>query len=62
MVYIDLNVSLGHLGGLVFEHLPSALGMILGSLDRVLHWAPSGEPASPSACVSDPLSVSLMNK
>ena len=32
--------KLGHLGGSVVERLPSALGMILGSWDRVLHQAP----------------------
>ena len=39
-----------------------AQGVILGSWDRVPHWAPCMEPASPSACVSASLSVSLMNK
>ena len=42
----------GHLGGSVVEHLPLAQVMILGSWDRVLHQAPHGEPASPSAYVS----------
>ena len=37
-------------------------GVIPGPWDGVLHWAPCGEPASPSASVSAPLSVSLMNK
>ena len=46
----------GYLGGSV------AQVMILGSWDRGLHRAPCMEPASPSACVSAPLSVSLMNK
>ena len=40
------------------ERLPSAQGMILGSWDRVLHWVPQREPASPSAS----LCVSLTNK
>ena len=44
--------NLGHLSGSVVEHLPSAQVVILGSWDRVLHWAPCREPASPSACVS----------
>ena len=43
---------LGHLGVSVVEHLPLAQGVIPGSWDRVLHWAPCREPASPSACVS----------
>ena len=35
-----------------FEHLPLAQGVILGSWDRVLYWAPRRELASPSAYVS----------
>ena len=35
---------------------------IPGCQDRIPHWAPYIEPASPSACVSASLSVSLMNK
>ena len=42
--------------------LPSAQGMILVSRDRVPHWATCMEPASPSACVSASLSLSLSNK
>ena len=38
---------------------PSAQGVILGTRDQVLHQAPRMEPASPSACVSAPLSVCL---
>ena len=53
---------LGHLGGLVVEHLPLAQVVILGSWDQVLHRSPHREPASPSAYVSASLSVSLMNK
>ena len=49
---------LEHLGGSVFEGLPSAQVVILGSSDRVLHWAHSREPAAPSACVSVSFSVS----
>ena len=56
------NLLPGHLGGSVVEHLPLAQVVILGSWDRVLHQAPCGKPASPSACVSAPLSLSLMNK
>ena len=52
----------GRLGGSVVEHLPLAQGMILESQDRVPHRASCMEPASPSACVSASLSVSLMNK
>ena len=52
---------MGHLGGSAVEHLPLAQGLILDSQDRVLHWAPCMEPASPpSACLS--LLLSLMNK
>ena len=50
------------LGGSVVEHLPLAQGVILGSWDLVLHQVPCMEPASPSACVSASLSVSLINK
>ena len=37
----------------------SAQGVILETWDRVPHRAPRMEPASPSACVSASLSVSL---
>ena len=50
------------LGASVVEHLPLAQVLIPESWDRVPHKAPHGEPASPSACVSAPLSASLMNK
>ena len=53
-------VCLGHLGGSVVEHLPSAGVVTLGSQNLVPHWAPCMEPVPPSACVS--ASVSLMNK
>ena len=53
---------MGPLGGSVIEHLPSAQGVIPGSWDRVLHWAPRGESASPSVYVSASLSLSLTNK
>ena len=52
----------GSLGGSAVEHLPLAQGAILESRDRVPRQAPSLEPASPSACVSASLSLSLMNK
>ena len=42
--------------------LPLAQGLILGSWDLVLRWAPRMEPAPPSACASASLCVSLMNK
>ena len=58
-----INTPLGGLlGGSVVERLPLARGMTLGSRDRVPGRAPCVEPASPSACVSVSLSVSLMNK
>ena len=50
---------LGHLGGSVVERLPSAQSVIPTSWDRVPHQAPYMEPASPSACVSASLSLSL---
>ena len=49
----------GHLGGSAVECLPLAQGMIPESQDRVPHWAPCMEPASPSAYVSASLSLSL---
>ena len=52
----------GRVGGSAVEHLPSAWAMILGSQDRVPHWAPCKESASPSAYVSTYFSASLMNK
>ena len=36
-------------GGSAVEHLPSAQGVILESWDRVPHWAPGMESASPSS-------------
>ena len=52
----------GRLDGSVVEHLPLAQGVIPESRDRVPRRAPHMEPASPSACVSASLCVSLMNK
>ena len=49
-------------GGSAVGCLPSAQGVILESRDRVPHRAPCMESASPSACVSAYLSVSLMHK
>ena len=45
---------LGSLGGSAAEPLSQVL--IPGSLDRVPHWAPRRESASPSYCVSASLS------
>ena len=53
---------MGCLGGSVVQSLPLAQGMILGSWNRVLHWAPCMESASPFAYISASLFVSLMNK
>ena len=50
------------MGGSVAERLPLAQGVIQGSWDPVPHQTPHNEPASPSAYVSAPLSLSLMNK
>ena len=50
------------MGGSLVEHLPLAQDVIPGSWDGVPHQASWREPASPSACVSASLSVSLTNK
>ena len=47
------------LGGSAVGHLPWAQGVILESQDQVPHQVPCVEPASPSACVSLPLSLFL---
>ena len=52
----------GRLSGSAVKYLPLAQGVILGIPDRVPHQGPCMEPASPSACVSASLCVSLMNK
>ena len=53
----------GSLGGSTIECLPLAQGIILESWDRVPHWAPCVQLASPSAYVSAfSLCVSLMSK
>ena len=49
----------GRRGGSGVEHLPSVQGVTLESRDRILRRAPCMEPASPSACVSAPLSLCL---
>ena len=59
---VNILKVLEHLGGSMVEYLPLAQGVIPGSWDQVLHRAPCEEPASPSAYVSAPLSLSLMNK
>ena len=53
---------LGCLGGSVIERLPLAQVVILETRDRVPHRAPCMEPASPSACVSLPLSVCVFHE
>ena len=58
----SLNSGGGRLGGSVVEHLPLAQVVITGSQDRGPHRSPRRRPASPSACVSASLCVSLMNK
>ena len=47
-----LKIIRGQLGGAVVKPLPSAQGVILGSWERVPHWAPYKEPASPSASLA----------
>ena len=42
--------------------LPLAQGVILETWDRVPHWAPCVEPASPSVCVSASLSLSVSHE
>ena len=46
----------GYLDGSAVKPLPLAQGMILESPDRVPHWVPCMESASPSVCVSASLS------
>ena len=55
-------VYLGQPGWFSSLVLPSAQGMILETWDQGPRQAPCMEPASPSACVSVSLSLSLMNK
>ena len=59
--FLSRNQVQKHLGGSVVQHLPLTQVMVPGFWNRVPHRAPCGEPASPSACVSASLSVSLMN-
>ena len=53
-----INV-LGCLSGSAVKYLPSTQDVIPESWDQVLYQVPWMEPASPSACVSLPLSLSL---
>ena len=57
-------IAQGSLGGSAVWRLPLAQGLILESRDRVPRRAPCMEPASPSpsACVSAPLSLAIINK
>ena len=55
-------MCLGSPGGLSGLALPSTQGMILETWDRFLHQALFMEPASPSACVSASLSLSVCLK
>ena len=52
----------GRLGGSVVERLPLAQVVIPGSWVQVPNWAPHGDPASPSACVSASVCLSWINK
>ena len=49
----------GSLGGAAVWRLPLARGTILEAWDRIPRRAPCMEPASPSACVSASLSLSV---
>ena len=63
-VLVGENKSEQGIPGSVVDPLPLAQGMTPELWNRVPRRAPGMEPASPSACVSAPfsLSVSLMNK
>ena len=52
----------GSLGGAAVWRLPSAQGMVLESPDEVPLWAPYMEYASPSACVSASLYISVSHE
>ena len=62
-LYDENFLNLGRLGGSAVEHLPFGPGCDPGIWDRVPHWAPCREPASPLACVSAslPLCLSWIN-
>ena len=53
------EVAPGSLGGAAVWRLPLARDAILETRDRIPRWAPCMEPASPSACVSASLSLSV---
>ena len=53
------KLKIGQPGWLSGLAPPSAQGVILETQDPVPRWAPCVGPASPSACVSAPLSLSL---
>ena len=55
-------VKIGQPGWLSSLAPPLAQGVILETQDQVPHQASCMEPASPSACVSASLCLSLMNK
>ena len=59
LIHLSLKICppWGSLGGSAVWCLPLAQGAILESWDRVPRWAPATGPASPSACVSAPLSL-----
>ena len=50
----------GLLGASAIEPLPSAQVVIPQSRNRVPHWAPCMEPATPSACVSASVSMNKL--
>ena len=58
--YTLKTMEKGHLGGSVVERLPLAQVMILGSWDRVLHWAPRRSLLLPRLCLC--LSVCVFPK
>ena len=62
MIYPQKSKARGCLGGSAVKHPPSAQSMILESLDRVPHWAPCMERASPSAYVSASLSLRVSHE
>ena len=52
----------GSLGGAAVWRLPLAQDAILETRDQIPHQAPGMEPASPSACVSASLSLSVYHE
>ena len=55
-------VHVGHLGGSVVGRLPSAQVVIPETWDHVPHRAPCIEPVSPSAYVSDSLTLCVFHE